>query len=288
LSSQPGFGGHAGVTAFFVDTLSMTHNHIQNTAYNGVNLGWGWKNFASSTTCKNNTVSNNRLINTLNRLHDSGAIYTIGQMPGTVINQNYVKGIPPATSGPTYGLHNDEGSAYITENDNVLDIDPAVKYTINCEDYGAKHDLTIRRTYATVNKMGVNPPNSVIDPPVVVADNVWPLTQYGTCLSAGLEADYQELLPTKLLATPDVVLPASVAVAIGTASLNLRSSGSASNAVWLAPAGTTEFAAGSTMTKGAGDATQIAVPASAGTYKLHVVDASGKKVGESSAIVRVK
>ena len=114
-------------------------------------------------------MNNNRLVNTLNRLHDSGAIYTLGQMPGTTINGNYVKGIPAATSGPTYGLHNDEGSAYITENDNVLDIDPGVKYTINCEDFGAKHDLTIRRTYATVNKMGVNPPTSTIDPPVAVA-----------------------------------------------------------------------------------------------------------------------
>ncbi|MEO6599723.1 MAG: hypothetical protein ABIQ16_07610, partial [Polyangiaceae bacterium] len=81
LSSQPGFGGHAGITAFFVDTLSITHNHIQNTAYNGINLGWGWRNFPTSTTCKNNTVSNNRLFNTLNRLHDSGAVYTLGQMP---------------------------------------------------------------------------------------------------------------------------------------------------------------------------------------------------------------
>ena len=89
-------------------------------------------------------MNNNRLVNTLNRLHDSGAVYTLGQMPGTTINGNYVKGIPAATSGPTYGLHNDEGSAYITENDNVLDIDPGVKYTINCEDFGAKHDLTIR------------------------------------------------------------------------------------------------------------------------------------------------
>jgi len=113
----------------------------------------------------------------LSRLHDSGAIYTIGQMPGTNINENYVKGIPPATYGPTYGLHNDEGTAYIIENDNVLNIDPGVKYTINCEDFGEKHDLTILRTYATVSKMGKNPPNSRIDPPVAVPDNVWPLRQ---------------------------------------------------------------------------------------------------------------
>ena len=288
ISMLPGFGGHAGITAFFVDTLSITNNHIQTTAYNGINLGWGWSNFPTSTTSKNNAVNNNRLINTLSRLHDSGAIYTLGQMPGTTVNQNYVRGIPPATSGPTYGLHNDEGSAYITENDNVLDIDPGVTYTINCENYGNKHDLTVLRTYATVNKMGVNPPNSTIDPPVAVADNVWPLTQYGYCLTSGVQDQYRTVLPAGLIAAADYVMPASVAVAVGTSTIAIRGSGNASSSVWLAPAGTTRFAAGSTMTQAAGDATVIAVPSSAGTYKLSVVDASGNKIGESTAQLRVK
>ena len=289
VSSQPGFGGHAGITAFFVEALSISHNHIETTAYNGINLGWGWRNFTDSTTCKNNAITNNRLINTLSRLHDSGAIYTIGQMPGTTINQNYVKGIPPATSGPTYGLHNDEGSAFITENDNVLDIDPGVKYTINCEDYGAKHDLTILRTYATVSKMGATPPMSTIDPPVAVADNVWPFTQYKTCVSSGVEDTYRALLPASLLGVADFVFPASAALALATDKmLVIHGSGSASNVVWLAPAGTTAFAEGATMTKAAGDATSIAVPSSAGSYKLHVVDAQGKKLGESGALLRLK
>ena len=287
VSSQPGFGGHAGITAFFVAGLSITNNYINKTAYNGINLGWGWQNFKDSTTCKNNAVNNNRLVSTLSRLHDSGAIYTLGQMPGTTINGNYVKGIPAATSGPTYGLHNDEGSAYITENDNVLDIDPGVKYTINCEDFGAKHDLTIRRTYATVNKMGVNPPNSTIDPPVAVADNVWPLTQYTTCLNSGVQDAHRAILPPALVSTQDYVFPASCSVPRGTASLGIRSSGAASNAVWFAPAGTTSFVAGATMTKAAGTATSIAVPANAGTYKLHVVDTVGNKIGESAALLRV-
>jgi len=287
VSSQPGFGGHAGITAFFVAGLSITNNYINKTAYNGINLGWGWQNFKDSTTCKNNAVNNNRFVNTLNRLHDSGAVYTLGQMPGTTINGNYVKGIPAATSGPTYGLHNDEGSAYITENDNVLDIDPGVKYTINCEDFGAKHDLTIRRTYATVNKMGANPPNSTIDPPVAVADNVWPATQYATCLGSGIQDAYRAILPTALVSTQDWVFPASCALAKGTASVGIRSSGSATSAVWFAPAGTTTFTAGATMTKASGTATSIAVPTAAGTYKLHVVDAQGNKLGESAALLRV-
>ena len=288
VGTQRGFGSHAGITAFFTDTLSITHNHIHTVAYNGINLGWGWKNFKDSTTAKNNTVSYNRFTNMMTRLHDSGAIYTIGQNPGTTINENYVKGIPPATSGPTYGLHNDEGSAYITENDNVLDIDPGVKYTINCEDYGDKHDLTILRTYATVNKMGVNPPTSTIDAPIVVADAVWPLTQYGFCVKAGVEDGYRRVIPTTVLSTQDYVFPASCAAPTGTSSITIRSSGDASNSVWLAPAGTTSFVAGATMTKAAGDATSIAVPSSAGTYKLSIVDPQGKKLGESAAQLKVK
>ena len=288
VSTLRGFGGHAGVTAYFAESLSITHNHIHTTAYNGINLGWGWKNFKDSTTCKNNNVSFNRFNNTLNRLHDSGAIYTIGQMPGTTINQNYVKGIPAATSGPTYGLHNDEGSAYITENDNVLDIDPGVKYTINCEDYGDKHDLTIRRTYATVNKMGINPPSSIIDPPVVVSDNVWPMTQYGYCLNSGIEEPYRAIIPSSLMSTQDYVFPASCTVSKGTATLAIRSSGRANNSVWFAPTGTTLLVEGATMTKATGTATSIAVPTNAGSYKLIVVDSQGKTLGESSALLRVK
>jgi hypothetical protein len=286
VSTVPGFGGHSGITAFFVDTLTITHNHVHTTGYNGISLGWGWRNFQDSTTCRDNTVSYNRFNNIMARLHDSGAIYTIGQMPGTQINENYVNGIPPATSGPTYGLHNDEGSAYITENDNVLDIDPGVTYTINCEDFGEKHDLTILRTYATVNKMGVDPPNSQIDTPVVVADAVWPLTQYGYCLNSGVEEAYRSVIPSELVPLGDYVFPASCEAPSGTP-LDIRSSGDASNAVWFAPAGTSNFVEGANMTRATGDATSIAVPATTGNYRLFVVNSQGQTVGESDALLRV-
>jgi hypothetical protein len=284
---QPGFGSHAGVTVFFTDTVSFTHNHIHTVAYNGLNLGWGWRNFKDSTTAKNNTASNNRFTNMMTRLHDSGAVYTIGQNPGTVINENYVKGIPNNSSGPTYGMHNDEGSAYITENDSVLDIDPGVTYTINCEDFGEKHDLTILRTYATVNKMGANPPNSTIDPPVVVSDAVWPLTQYGFCVKSGIEDQYRKALPGSVLPIQDYVFPASCAAPRGTATIPIRSSGNSTNTIWFAPAGTSNFVEGTTMTRASGTATSITVPTAAGTYKLFVVNSQGVKLGESAALLRV-
>ena len=298
VATLRGFGGHAGVTAFFTDTLTFNHNHIHTCAYNGINLGWGWRNFNGdsssefpgnpSATAKNNTCNNNRFTNMMTRLHDSGAVYTIGQNPGTVINENYVKGIPNNSAGPTYGLHNDEGSAYITENDSVLDIDQGVTYTINCEDYGAKHDLTILRTYATVNKMGKNPPTSTIDTPIVVSDAVWPLAQYTIAAKSGIEDKYESLIPSKVLPIQDYVFPASCAASPGAASIPIRSSGDSSKSVWFAPSGTTTFAAGGTMTKAAGDATSIAAPTTAGTYKLFVVDSQGKPLGESASLLRTK
>ena len=285
ISSLRGFGGHSGITAFFVDGLIVEHNHIQHTAYNGISLGWGWVNFQDSTTCRDNSVSYNRFVDTLSRLHDSGAVYTIGQMPGTQINENYVQGIPPATSGPTYGLHNDEGTAFIVENDNVLDIDPGVKYTINCEDFGGKHDLVILRTYATVNKMGINPPSSMIDPPIVVSDNVWPLEQYTTCVNSGIENSYQDIVPMSLASMVDQAFPASVAASAGS-EIPIRPTGE-DTTVWFAPSGTDQFVEGDEMTRASGTAEAIEAPAKPGTYKLFVVDAQGQKQGESEMILRV-
>jgi len=285
ISTAPGFGGCAAITAYFVEGLTITHNHVELTAYNGIHLGWGWCNFTNSTTAKNNIISFNRLINTLNRLHDSGAIYTIGQNPGTTINQNYVKGIPAATSGPTYGLHNDEGTAYVVENDNVLDIDPGVKYTINCEDFGGKHHLTILRTFATVDKMGANPPNSTIDPIQVRSDNVWPATQYTYCVNSGVQDEYRNIFPAGFIDIQNYVFPASCEAQAGS-TIKIRSSGDSSATVWFAPSGTSVFAEGPSMTKTGGLDTLIAVPQRNGIYKMYVVNSSGNS-GESSSILRV-
>jgi hypothetical protein len=115
--------------------------------------------------------------------------------------------------------------------------------------------------------MGINPPNSKIDPPIVVSDAVWPLAQYNICLNSGIKEEYRHIIPDSLLSVQDYVFPASCAASAGT-NINIRSSGDPSNTVWFAPAGTTDFVEGATMTKAAGDATSISAPYTAGTYKL--------------------
>jgi len=287
ISVVSGFGGCAAITVYFGDGVQLLRNQIENTAYNGIHLGWAWCEFPDSTSCKNITINNNRVINCLNRLHDSGGIYTIGQMPGTVINENYVVGIPAGGPGwPTYGLHNDEGTAYIEECDNVLDISPDVTYTINCEDYGKKHDLTILRTYATVKKMGINPPSSRIDDPIVVSDNVWPQPQYEICLRSGLQDTFKHMIPEGMMTDADYIFPASCATK-GGATLPIRKAGTGKT-VWIAPDNTTTFKAGSTMTKTSGTSTKIITPDEAGEYRIFVTDASGKVLSKSQHLLRLK
>lgn len=285
ISVVHGFGGCAAITAYFVESVNILNNTIEKTAYNGIHLGWGWCNFKDSTTCHDNMICYNRVINSLNRLHDSGGIYTIGQMPGTVINENYIQGIPAGGPGaPTYGLHNDEGTAYIEENDNVLEISPNVTYTINCEDYGQKHHLTIKRTYATVNKMGKNPPYSDIDTPIVVSDNVWPFAQYKVCVNSGISDEYRSLMPSWLKSAADYAFPASCATT-GGSKLPVRK---VDGNIWIAPDGTTSFKAGTDMTRAGGSTGSIRTPSEEGEYRIYVLDREGKVLGKSSHILRIK
>ena len=285
ISVVHGFGGCAAITAYFVESVNILNNTIEKTAYNGIHLGWGWCNFKDSTTCHDNMICYNRVINSLNRLHDSGGIYTIGQMPGTVINENYIQGIPAGGPGaPTYGLHNDEGTTYIEENDNVLEISPNVTYTINCEEYGDKHHLTIKRTYATVNKMGKNPPYSDIDTPIVVSDNVWPFAQYKVCVNSGISDEYRSLMPSWLKSAADYAFPASCATT-GGSKLPVRK---VDGNIWIAPDGTTSFKAGDDMTRAGGSTGSIRTPSEEGEYRIYVLDREGKVLSKSSHILRIK
>jgi hypothetical protein len=272
------FNGHSPITAYFVDTLTIQHNRIEKAPWSGITMGWGWWNFDGSsgsivpnrptTTARNNTISYNHIIDTVQRLSDTAPIYTLGSQPGTTITNNYLQGVP---SGHKYGLHPDEGSAYITFRDNVLSIDKNVTWMINSDDFGRKHDLSITQIYGPINKVSnKNLPNSTVADILVSSDYVWPAAAYSIAANSG----------------PNYVLPASTYVTSATATIPIRSTGDATKSVWLAPYGTTTFTAGATMTRAAGNATSIAVPGTQGEYRLYVVDAQGNRSAESTSLVR--
>jgi hypothetical protein len=288
------FNGHSPISAYFVDTLTVQRNRIERAPWSGITLGWGWWNFDGSagsiapnrptTTARNNTISHNHIIDTVQRLSDTAPIYTLGSQPGTMITNNYLQGVP---AGHKYGLHPDEGSAFITFRDNVLSVDTNITWLINSDDFGRKHDLSITQTYGPINKVSnKNLPNSTIHDILVSSDYVWPAPAYGIAVNSGLEDAFRDIIPPSNLSLPDYALPASTFVASGTSSIPIRSIGDATRTVWLAPSGTTTFAVGPTMTRAGGTATTIAVPTSSGDYRLYVVDAQGNRSAQSRSIVR--
>ncbi|MEW2120563.1 RICIN domain-containing protein [Streptomyces sp. NPDC005474] len=288
------FQGSSAVSAYFVDSLSVRHNRIEKSPWAGITLGWGWWNFDGSTnsirpgvpttTAKNNTISYNQLVDTMQVLGDSAPIYTLGSQPGTEISNNYIQGVP---AGHKYGMHPDEGSAFLNEHDNVLDLDQNVAYAINSGTWGRQHDLSLTNTYGTVNKIfDKNVPNSTIEDVHVYADGVWPSQAYGIAVNSGLEDAYKDIVPQSNLSLQDYALPASTFTGKGVSSLPVRTIGDATRTLWLAPSGTTTFAVGPTMTKAAGTATTISVPPTVGDYRLYVVDAQGNASAASKSLVR--
>ncbi|HQL11907.1 MAG TPA: Ig-like domain-containing protein, partial [bacterium] len=73
----------------------------------------------------------------------------------------------------------------------------------------------------------------------------------------------------------------------GGASVNVVSANETGGSIWFAPYGTTSFISGDTMTTAGGTATSINSPATAGEYRLFVIDASGNVSSASTAVLTV-
>jgi hypothetical protein len=84
----------------------------------------------------------------------------------------------------------------------------------------------------------------------------------------------------------DSVLVSSLTT-IPSALVSVVPSSDNSNTLWLAPAGTTNFATGYTVTSSTGSATAIVAPSTPGEYRLYVMDVAGNSSSASSAIVTV-
>lgn len=198
------FPGAAGVMVYFCDGLLFRYNQVENTPYSGISLGWGWWNLNGSadsvvpgepcTSMKNNKILNNRFINTITTLSDAGAIYTIGDMPGTEISENYIDTIG---SGGTQifhirGIHIDEGTMHVYGEKNVIDIDPDFT-CIDCGDWGNKGYNTWDNNYSTSSSYTTTDsyePGTVITNAHTVPDANWDEAALAIIDAAGIRAEY--------------------------------------------------------------------------------------------------
>ena len=105
------------ITGFFTRGLEISHNDVQGTPYGGIALGWWWGNaeMPASTVPRDNVIRANRVVDTQEVLgDDGGAIYVLGEQPGGVIAENYLR-------GHTRLLYPDDGSSGWTVSGNVAE-----------------------------------------------------------------------------------------------------------------------------------------------------------------------
>ena len=96
----------------------VAHNHIHDTCYTGISVGWTW-GFRDTITC-NNRIENN-LIHHIGAgvLSDMGGIYMLSIQPGTVLRGNHLHHIWSHDYGG-WGVYLDEGSSYILVEHNLV------------------------------------------------------------------------------------------------------------------------------------------------------------------------
>jgi len=118
-----------GVFAGYTDGTVIAHNEIAHLPYSGMSIGWGWGEtdagggaywqpfyFDTPTPSRNNRIENNHIHHVMLETWDGGAIYTLGNMPGTIIRGNHVHD----NVGWPGGIYLDEGSGYIEVTGNIV------------------------------------------------------------------------------------------------------------------------------------------------------------------------
>ena len=122
--------GGLGVFVGYTDATVVAHNEIRNMPYSGISVGWGWGEedaggghnyyqpylYDTPSTARNNRIEYNYIHHVMRTLIDGGGIYMLGNMPGTIIQGNY---IDTSTHG-VGGIYLDEGSGFIEITGNVV------------------------------------------------------------------------------------------------------------------------------------------------------------------------
>jgi hypothetical protein len=141
--------GGVGVFVGYTEGTVIGHNEIAHLPYTGISIGWGWGEedagggnpacfmpfkYDTATPAKNNRIEFNNIHHVMQKLADGGAIYTLGNQPGTVIRGNHIHDNPidPGNAfvrGKPGGIYLDEGSGFIEVTGNlVCDVHTPMNY----------------------------------------------------------------------------------------------------------------------------------------------------------------
>lgn len=191
------------ITVFYAAKTQITHNDIYDVPYSGISLGWGWYFKPDSKVARENIVVGNKIGKFMQKCRDGGGIYTLGQQPDSVVKENYIFD----QAHPYGGLYHDEGSAYFTTTDNVVDnyndpFDLSIFWLhMNGREGGPDggktvYQIAVKNNYYTNPNvsLGGDPNSCDISENILVEDGQWPAAAKAIMEKAGLQEAYQILL----------------------------------------------------------------------------------------------
>lgn len=123
------YNGGVGVFVGYTEGTTIAHNEFTRLPYSGISIGWGWGEedagggnyqqpfkYDTPTPAKNSRVEYNHIHHVMQTMHDGGSIYTLGNMPGSVIRGNHLHD----NGGTPGGIYLDEGSGFIEVTGNLV------------------------------------------------------------------------------------------------------------------------------------------------------------------------
>ncbi|KRF43828.1 discoidin domain-containing protein [Paenibacillus sp. Soil787] len=209
------------IFAGYNTNLQVLHNEIDNAPYSGISVGWGWGMESSTPYSNSNNISYNKITNSLFRLTEGGAIYTLGYQPDSIMSNNYLKNIFDVFG--SIGL--DNGTNFYTVSNNVIQNVKTYWIGANCcAGYNAmnntvKDNFTDKSNSSIANAYG----NSLTNTTLVTNGN-WPTAAMSIMNNAGLEDEYQ-YLKNKAGVTADDTDPGITYSGSWTSDLNRRQNG---------------------------------------------------------------
>ena len=106
-----------GILLMTAYNCEISHNEIRDIFYTGISCGWQWG--YGPHISRNNLITKNHIFNIgQGFLSDMGGVYLLGNQPGTVVSYNLIHDIICKEYGG-WALYTDEGSAYITLENNI-------------------------------------------------------------------------------------------------------------------------------------------------------------------------
>lgn len=118
-----------GVFGGYTQETVIAHNEFAELPYSAISIGWGWGEqdsgggsypapfmYEAPTPAKDNRIEFNHIHDVMLKRDDGGAVYTLGNQPGTIIRNNHIH---DSTNNPG-GIYLDEGSGFIEVTGNLV------------------------------------------------------------------------------------------------------------------------------------------------------------------------